>query len=92
MEIEGTARLGGEYLGQRFVRQVGQQAIVQRTREVEHALQRPLQLGDTAPDVRLFGDVAWDDVDLDLFLFREIPQSTGFPNPVHTAAALRIAV
>ena len=90
MEIKGATRLGCEYLGQRFGRQVRQQAIVQYAREMEDALQRTLQPGDTAPHVRLFRNVARDDVDL--HLFREIPQRTGLPDPVGTAAALRVTV
>ena len=90
VQIEGAPRLGREDPVERFGRQVGQQAVVEGAREVEHALQGPLQRLDTPLDVLLEGDVPRNDVDLDRF--GEVPQSARLADPVVAAAALRIPV
>ena len=66
VQIQRAGRLGSEHRLHGFPRHGVEQTIVEHTGEVKDALQRPVQAGDAALDVRRNRDIARDDVDLEL--------------------------
>ena len=94
VEIECAAGLGSEHAADGLRCQVGQRPVVEHAGKVKDALQRPPQLGDTAPDILFFRHVSRDDVELDLRRgVREHVSQTARPaQPVRRAPPAGVAV
>ena len=90
VEMQGAMRLGCEHTGHGFGRHVGQQVIVNHAGQMEHPLERPVQIGNAPPHIVLAGHVAHHDVDPAIVV--ELRQETRLAHPFDRAPPFGIPV